>query len=49
MMVTRGGIMKNKRTPKITIIKATNPNYKQVAEAIVKISQTNLATKKDAS
>lgn len=41
--------MKNKRTPKVTIIKATNPNYKQVAEAIVKLSQSNTETNKDAS
>ena len=42
--------MKNKRTPKVTIIKATNPNYKQVAEAIVKLSQSNnIETNKDAS
>lgn len=41
--------MKNKRIPKVTIIKATNPNYKQVAEAIVKLSQLNTETKKDAS
>lgn len=41
--------MKNKRMPKVTIIKATNPNYKHVAEAIVKLSQSNTKTKKDAS
>jgi predicted transcriptional regulator len=41
--------MKNKRIPKVTIIKATNPNYKQVAEVIVKLSQSNIDTKKDAS
>lgn len=38
-----------KRTPKVTIIKATNPNYKQVAEAIVKLSQLNTDIKKDVS
>ncbi|MEC1373948.1 hypothetical protein P9D39_06470 [Heyndrickxia oleronia] len=41
--------MKTKRTPKVTIIKAANPNYKQVAEAIVKLSQSNIETNKDAS
>ncbi|WP_282439845.1 hypothetical protein [Gottfriedia acidiceleris] len=41
--------MKTKRIPKITIIKAENPNYKQVAGAIVKLSQSNIDTKKDAS
>lgn len=28
--------MKKKLIPKITIVKAKNPNYKQVAETIVK-------------
>ncbi|MGG0122145.1 hypothetical protein [Bacillus paranthracis] len=41
--------MKNKRMPKVIIIKATNPNYKQVAETIVKLSQPNIETKKDVS
>lgn len=41
--------MKHKRTPKVTIIKATNPNYKQVAEAIVKLSQSKIENKKDVS
>lgn len=35
--------------PKITIIKAINPNYKQVAEIIVKLTQSNIDKKKDAS
>lgn len=38
-----------RRTPKLTIIKATNNNYKQVAEAIVKLSQLNTEIKKDVS
>jgi hypothetical protein len=38
-----------KRVPVIKIIKATNPNYKQVAECIVKLSQSNLDIKKDVS
>ena len=41
--------MRKKRTPKVTIIKATNPNYKQVAEAIVKLSQSSIDIKKDVS
>lgn len=41
--------MKNKRTPKIIIIKAKNPNYKQVAEAIVKLSLNKMEIKKDVS
>ena len=35
--------------PKVTIIKATNPNYKQVAETIVKLSQSYIESKKDVS
>ncbi|MGG0176437.1 hypothetical protein [Gottfriedia acidiceleris] len=41
--------MKNKRTPKVTIIKATNPNYKQAAEIIVKYSLTKMEKNKDVS
>jgi len=41
--------MKNVRTPKVTIIKATNNNYKQVAECIVKLSLAKIEIKKDAS
>lgn len=41
--------MKNVRSPKVTIIKADNPTYKQVAEAIVKLSLSNIDIKKDVS
>lgn len=41
--------MKNKRTPKITITKAKNPNYKQVAEIMIKHSLYKMETKKDVS
>lgn len=41
--------MKKKRIPKITIIKATNPNYKQVAEILVELTLSKMETKKDVS
>lgn len=41
--------MKSKRIPKITIIKAANPNFKQVAETIVKLSQPKIDNKRDVS
>ncbi|SIR22274.1 hypothetical protein SAMN05878494_3157 [Bacillus cereus] len=41
--------MKNKRIPKVTIIKATNPNYKQAAEILVKIALSKMVLKKDVS